>query len=140
MALLHVEGLAESDGVVFKTIPAGKYPMRISGVEETVSGPNSKHPGSPMLKIKAKVEEGNTGEGTTLFLNIMLPTPEMDFDIKQKSIDRIKRLLVACGITEALNEFDTADLMGKSFQAVLSLKTEAGVSTNNIVDQLPMNS
>lgn len=140
MALLHVEGLAESDGVVFKTIPANKYPMRIVGVEDTVSGPKSKNPGSPMLKIKAKVEEGNEGAGTTLFMNIMLPTPEMDFDIKQKAVDRIKRLLIACGITDAVNEVDTADLMGKSFQGVISLKTEAGVSTNNIVDQLPLNS
>jgi hypothetical protein len=140
MALLHVEGLAESDGVVFKTIPAAKYPMRIVGVEDTVSGPKSKVPGSPMLKVKAKVEEGNTGEGTTMYMNIMLPTQEMDFDIKQKAIDRIKRLLIACGITESVNEFDTADLMGKSFQGVVSLKTEAGISSNNIVDQLPMNS
>lgn len=137
MALVHIDGLADSDGVVFKTHPAGTYPVRIQSVEDTVTGAKSKNPGRPMLKLKCAVEAGNVGEGTTWFLYIVMPTEDMDTDTRQKAIDRIKRLLVACGITEALNEFDTADLQGASFNAVVSLKSEGGVTTNNIVDQLP---
>lgn len=137
MALLHVEGLADSDGVVFKTVPAGTYPTRIIGVEDTVTGPKSKIPGTPMLKIKCKIEEGSEGAGNILFLNIIIPSQDQDPDVRQKCVDRIKRLLIACGITDSVNEFDTADLQGQSFNAVISLKTEGGVSTNNIVDQLP---
>ena len=34
-----------------KAAPKGQYEVTITGAEETVTGENSKHPGSPMIKV-----------------------------------------------------------------------------------------
>jgi len=139
MALIKVEGLAEASGEVFSPIPAGMYKMRITQVQETVTGAKSKVPGSPMLKVQVKVAEDEAeAAGRILFMNIVLPTPQMELDKRTMSINRIKRLMLACGLEGNLDEFDTADLMGMEFKGVVTLKEENGQKQNNITDQLPL--
>lgn len=139
MALIKVEGLSEASGEVFQPIPAGMYKLRITNVSEVVTGPKSKNPGSPMLKIQTKVTADNdTGADKVLFMNIMLPTPAMELDKRTMSINRIKRLLLACGLDKAVDEFDTTDLVGCEFKGVVTLEENNGQKQNQIQDQLPI--
>ena len=136
MGVLHIAGLNDANGEVFPTVPAGSYKARITNVEEKVSGSASKNPGSPMIKFTVKLVD-DAAQGQTLFMNVMLPTEHMDEDQKNMSINRIKRVAIACAVP-VTDEFDTSDLMGQEFKAVVSLQEKDGVKKNDIKDQLPL--
>lgn len=139
MAIVKVEGLGGATGEVFSPIPAGMYKLRITNVSEVATGPKSKNPGSPMLKIECVVDASEEhGAGRKLFMNIMLPTPAMELDQRTMSINRIKRLQIACGIASDGDEFDTTDFMGQSFKGVVTISENNGQKQNQITDQLPI--
>lgn len=136
MSMINIAGLAEASGEVFPTVPAGSYRARIIKVEETTTGPNSKTPGAPMLKFTTKLVD-EAAQGQHLFMNILLPTEHMEEDAKQMSMNRVKRLAIACAL-QVGDGFDTADFMGTEFKAVVGLKDKDGVKSNDIKDQLPL--
>lgn len=137
MSLVNITGLKDASPEVFITVPAGTYRARITKIEEKVTGPNSQHPGSPMLVFTTKLVDENAN-GQVLFMNIMLPTENMDEDKKRMCISRIKRVGIACGLNMDDDAFDTGDFMGQEFKAVVSLTTTDGVKKNEIKDQLPL--
>lgn len=136
MGVINIAGLKEASGEVFPTIPAGSYKARITKVEETVTGKDSKNPGSPMLKFTVKLIDAEA-QNQQLFMNILLPCQNADAEKNEMSKNRVKRLVIACGLT-ADDQFDTGDFMGAEFLAVVALTEKDGVKRNEIKDQLPI--
>ena len=135
MAILNVAGLAEDKGVVFPSIPAGKYPVVISKVEMGESSPTAeKCPSAPMLKVIFKVSGGeHTGE--QLFEQIVIPDQGKHPDVFVKGRAKLKRLANACGL-QVTDTFDTDDLYMKALQVVVSKTTRDGKDKNNVEDYL----
>ena len=138
MSVVDVSGLADSDGQVFKAVPAGRYPMRVVKVEDKETGPNSKHPGQPMLSLILKVMPGKDYEGEQLFYNSVYPNSTMEERAKKMSVDRLKQLIIAAGIELDGDSFDSSELQGAEVCAVVTTKTEGGKTTNNIQEFLPL--
>lgn len=136
MSIVKVAGLKENDGLVFPILPAGTYKCRITDVEPRETGPNSKNPGSPMLRIGTKVSAGEEQEGHVQSFFVLLPTPEMDSESRQRTISRIKRICIAAGLDVEEDSFDTDDLMGAELRLVVTVEEREGTKRNNIVDQL----
>ena len=133
MALLNVPGLAESDGIVFKAIPTGEYPVRISGIKEK----QTKEKGAPMLEFVLKISEGEHAD-FELKTWILLPTPDMTKTETDRCVAKLKRLIVACNLNTTDNSFDTQDLMGGEFLAVVVEERKDGKDpVNNVKDYLP---
>ena len=133
MALLNVPGLKESDGVVFKTIPTGEYDVRISGIKETAT----KEKSAPMLEFQLKVVGGDNAD-FMLKTWILLPTADMSKVEVDRCVAKLKRLIVACGLDTTDDSFDTQDLMGGEFRAVVDeVRKEGSNPQNNVKDYLP---
>lgn len=134
MALIDVGGLKDSDGEVFKPLPPAQYPVRIASVVVGETGPQSKNPGSPILKLTVKVSEGEH-QDRILFENMLLPDKShMDAGQIAQCVARIKRLLNACGIEVEVDKLDTDELMGAEYLAVVNIKD----NRNQITDQLKL--
>lgn len=136
MPIIKAEGLAKSDGVVFKTIPEGEYSVRISGIEDREA--KTKNGLRSMLDFKLQVEPGQDNEGHTLNLGIFLPHEDDNATKRQMSVDSLKRLCIACGINTESDEFDTDALYGASFKAIVTKETVEGKEYNRVRDYLPL--
>jgi hypothetical protein len=134
---VHAEGLKESDGVVFKTIPAGRYSARVSKVEEAETGDKSKHPGSPMLKFQFKILPGSDYENEVLFTQILLPAKWMEERVKKMQVAKLKQLVSAAGLDLNDDSFDTEDLYGQTVDIVVIEKSVDGKPANEVVEVLP---
>ena len=135
MSKFTVPGLDKSDGVVFRPLPTGKYAFRISGIEEKETGPKSKHPGEPMLEFTCKVmAPGTEHDEAHLRFWLVLPAPYMDSRSLKMNTDKIKRLLIACDLESADDSFETEDLFGAEFCAVVKEKD----NQNDVADYLPL--
>jgi hypothetical protein len=132
---ISVPGLRDSDGVVFKTIPAAKYPIRITGIEIKDTKPGGKFPGSQYINIEAKIQAGNEHADAKLFSALLLPHESMDATQQQRCIAKLKRLCVACGI-EVDDNFDTGDLMGAECVFVVSEVPKKDSQTGEKVNQV----
>lgn len=143
MTKINVQGLAESDGVIFQCRPAGQYPARISAVEMKETGAGSKHPGSPMLKITLKLEAFEDMPECQLFHNIILANPDyMDAEQMRKKTAELKRLCMAVGLGDT-DDLDTDDLYDQQLIAVVATETPkdgpyAGKEQNRITDFLSL--
>jgi len=133
----NVTGLGENDGEVFPVLDTGSYPVRITEIKDSETK-GGKNPGSPMINIKAVVMQGEDDEGHVLFTSRVMPTDEMEPKTRNFHTSNLKRLCVACGLEQEDDEFDTDDLMGKEFVAVVVLKTVEGQKKNEIKDCLPL--
>ena len=91
------------DAVEAKPAPAGRYTLQITKMEETQTGPNSKHPGSPQLRATLGfVDQPNTPDITHF---ISLPN-EFDENPTFKTL-LLKRFLEAFRIPYDRNGIDT---------------------------------
>jgi len=135
MAKIGIVGIRESDGEVFKTIPAGKYPCRITKIEDGESSDQSKYPGSPVIRIGAKVMKGNEHADAYLQWTVPLPHDQMNDEERRQAVARIKRILIAANIEVEEDAFDTDDLMGAELGLIISEDTKDGITRNNIKDQ-----
>ena len=139
MAIVKLEGLKDSDGIVFKTIPAGQYNGRVTKVEEKESkNEEAKYPKCLYLNCTFQVTEEGEFKGENLFFMLMLPDERMAISEQQKSVAKIKRVCNAAGIPVDSDEFDYADLMGAEFRAVVIEKTYEGNPKNEIKDFLDL--
>jgi len=137
MSLVTVEGLAESDGVVFKALPAGRYPVRVVKIEEKETGPNSKNPGQPMLSMILRVTaQDEEYADEQLFYNSVYPNETMEARNRAMSVARIKQLIVASGLDIEGDSFDPMELAGCEMCAVVTQKVQDGKPTNNIQEFL----
>ncbi len=134
MPIIKQDGLEESDGQVFKAIPASIYPIRTVKVEMRETGEKSKHPGRPMIELTHKVREGEEHEGSQLKSWFVLSCPGMDDEEKRRAVAKVKNLLTACEIeVDEDDNFDTDDLMGAECSAAVTVKKDdGGDEMNNI--------
>jgi hypothetical protein len=141
MAKGIAKGLADSDGIIFQTAPAGKYQGRITKIEDTKSGPTSKHPDTPMVKVDIRLQSDDPViAAMTVSQFMMLPyAPWMDEEDNRKQMAAMARMYTACQV-EFTDEYDTDDWMGEEVTVVLTLKeypVGSGTMVNNISDILP---
>ena len=133
MSLVNLKGLSEASGEVFPTVPAGQYKARITNVEDKVTKEGS----HPMLKFTVKLVD-EKAQDQTLFMYVVLPREDADPDKNEMSLNRIKRIAIACGVNVDSDAFDTSDFMGQEFLAQVSLQELNGQKKNDIKDQLPL--
>ena len=140
MPIVEMDGLEQSDGVVFKTVPAGKYRCRISGVEENVTGEKSKYPGSPTVRLKFKVVAGEDCAGHVFPYTLVLPSPDMDGDYRQQCVDKFKNVIVAADLLGKMdgNKFDFSDFMDGECEVLVNEKETDGKKQNNVVELLKL--
>lgn len=136
MSRIVVDGVKESDGIVFKTIKAGTYPVRCANVEEKVSKPEAKHPGQPYLNFVLKTTDEET-KGTTLWWMVNLPNEDMDESEKQMAVDAMRHTLDAFALPAPEDGgIDTQDFINGECTAVVIEKTQDGVKRNQVKDIL----
>ena len=139
MTAVILPGLKDSDGVVFKTIPAGQYPARITKIETKTTSENAKkYKGVPYWNFTARVIEGNEGEGSQHFFMAMLPAEEMDKSDQQRNVDQIKHYAIAAGLDIENDELDSQDFIGQEVLLVITEKTVEGVKKNEVKEVLPI--
>lgn len=129
---IHTEGLEQDDGVVFKTVPAGRYPCRITGVEVTETGEQSKNPGRPMLKMKMAIVPGEEHEGHTFVNYQVLPSEGMAADDFKRSRSQLKALCIASGIVVEEDEFDTDDLLDCEVDVIVDVQPSLSDPSQNM--------
>jgi hypothetical protein len=130
---IDMPGLNQSTGEIFEAIPAGIYDCRITQIAEKTTKPdNQTYPNSPMLAFTCKVAEGEYAN-RQVFFNIMLPTDKMTVEDQKKSINRFKRVCMACGIDTSTNSVDTSDLFGQEIKLSVIVKD----GKNRVQDYLP---
>jgi hypothetical protein len=79
-----------------KPAPIGRYLLRIDGTEVRETGPASKSPGQPMLKVIINVLDVPDAQAITHF--ITFPTPTDDQDNAKFKMLNLKRFLQAFNI------------------------------------------
>lgn len=141
MAKGIAKGLADSDGVVFPTLPSAKYNARVTKLEDVKAGAGAKHPGTPMVKVGFRVlHDDPVFDGKMVSNNIMLPFAEwMDEEDNRKQLAAMSRMYTACGL-EIEDDYDTDDWMGCELVVVVVEKEYPAGSkkmTNNVSDVLP---
>lgn len=133
-----VNGLAESDGEVFKVAPAGNYKLRVVKVEIAETGPNSKYPGSPMIKLVTRILEGDHA-GKQIFHNLLMPHEKMTADEYNRAVASVKQVTNAIGLDVSDNGLDTEDLFNAEFTGVVSVETKQGQKDQNRINEFLRN-
>lgn len=134
MPVIRADGLQSSDGVVFKNLPAGTYPVRITNMELKTS----KEKNLPMLEIDLEVSDGEHKEHK-LRMWLMIPDKStQDSKSYQMSVDNLKRVAIACDIDVSSDDFDTDALLHQEFSAVVAVTTKDGKEYNQVKDYLPL--
>ena len=115
-----IPGVSESDGEVFKVAPSGEYEAQICSSEIAVTGPNSKFPGTPMLKLTIKLEDDEYP--VNVFHNMVLPVGDYLNSLNAEQLRRrraeLKQLQIACGI-DGTDTIDSDDYMECSVRVVI---------------------
>lgn len=138
MGTIPVTGLGEAKGEGYKPVDTGKYQTRITSVEEVETGPNSKNPGSPMLKIKHTIINHDEYSDRPLTHFLLIPTAETEESQAKIQADKIKRLCNACGVETEGDSFDTQDLMGAECTLVVTVTERDNQKQNDVKDFLPL--
>jgi hypothetical protein len=133
MSLINLKGLNEASGEVFPTVPAGQYKARITNIEDKVTKEGS----HPMLKFTVKLVD-EKAQNQVLSMYVVLPREDADPDKNEMSLNRIKRIALACNVNTESDSFDTSDFMGCEFMAQVSLQEKDGRKQNDIKDQLAL--
>lgn len=114
-----------------KPASAGSYQLQITAAEETVTGPNSKHPGSPQLKVTLGFEDQANTPNITQFLS--LPNEHDDGNQANFKALLLKRFLTHFKVPFAANGIDTdaicMEMIGASARTEVTL-TEPDDSGN----------
>ncbi|MDB4261308.1 DUF669 domain-containing protein [bacterium] len=142
MAVLNLgEKFVEATGEQFPTAPDGVYEARIVAVKDTVSGPNSKHPGTPMWIVEFAIEDAEH-ENIRVSSFMQLPGMEGSEWMEEKDINRcvnaLKRLWDACGMTSEDGDIDSDDLINEQLRIDVELEDNNGKPRNSIRDWLAM--
>lgn len=129
----------------YPVVPAGIYDARITGVVDCVSGEKSKHPGSPMWKLKFTIEDGDPEvNGLSLSTWVRLPIGEgtewMDDKTREGLINDLKRLWNATNAVVGTNgSLDSDDLLGCTCRIDVTLdNSDDKQPRNNVNDILPI--
>lgn len=125
MSAINVDGVQDSDGVVFKTLPAGIYPGRIESCEwAVVDNAESRFNGATYLKYSVKAVNPEDEVAVTMQDTIFLPCDAMDAEQMRKSRAKLKRLQIACGLEEMGNSIDNEAFMYADLQVEVGVQKE----------------
>lgn len=110
----------------FEPVPSGVYTIEVINCEETVSGENSKNPGSPLLKWTFSIIDPQQFGGRQLFVyTTLLPhalfTLKNLLDALEPEVDHQTEI-----------EFEITDFIGHTCQAEVEKSQYGGRDTNNI--------
>lgn len=89
--------LSGADTTGFDPVPSNRYNIRIHKYEMTETGPNSKVPGTPMLKLQLKIVDGDYKD-KIIFDQFTLPPA--DRENADKMLGFFVRFLIAIGYEE----------------------------------------
>lgn len=136
--LYEIEGLEEDKGQLFENLPPGKYKVEITSVV-----PNEKSDwNGEIVHLRVIEHEKYNNRKLTLPLGIPNMKAETDQEKSRASQDRarIAKLLMVTGVSRAGSKFDTQELMGKRFVAVVNIKKDKNTDQerNNVTDYLPI--
>ena len=140
MGVVKVEGLKDSAGEGFPTVPAGRYLCRITEIKDKQLGESSKYPGNPSIMLVAKVQQGEDNEGHTFVWNQTIPTSQIDDEeYRSREVNKLKRLAIAAGLDVEEDEFDTSNLNGCDLIIIAGVEEKQGQPKRNVVkDVLPV--
>jgi len=136
---VDVPGLKASSGEAYPTIPAGSYPVGVTKLEPRENKPSDTYPnGSMSLLVQVTVAPGeeNAGHKLSKFMKIPPYPKEMDDGKQAWHTNQLKRLCIACGLDITKDSFDTDQLFGQQFTAVVSWKDDGTGPKNEIRDYL----
>lgn len=91
-----------------QAVPAGVYDLVITGAENRESGPNSKHPGAPMIRVSIAFKDLNLNAPNISHF-ISLPFGDDDENASFKLL-QLKRFITLFGIPYE-NGMDSDDLL-----------------------------
>jgi hypothetical protein len=145
MSMINVKGLKNSDGVVFKPVPAGRYKVRCTKVDSKTTSPTSKkYQNHPYKSFCFMVTEGQDQENRKVFDIIMdSHDDEGNLIVSQEDAERTAaqymNLMTAMDMEIPDDEaFDTQDFVGRECLAVVSISGTGKDARNNITDYLPL--
>ena len=140
MAIYEVDGVEESDGVIFKTLPHGIYPAEIISCEfKEITKEGSDYKGATMLMYNVKATCPETDITSTANDIIILPCEFMDSEQKRKSLAKIKKLQIACGLEDMGNQLDNDPFLHCELQVELIEKDDPTYGKQNkIKDVMPI--
>lgn len=106
----------------FPAYPVGKYRVRVATERQEAS----KSSGELVLKVEFEIVDGPNGStefaGKKLFGN---------YSLQAQAAFRVKRFLAAVGVpAEQMNDFDTADLVGRELFVQVSVEKYNGKDQN----------
>lgn len=136
--IIDVQGVAESDGEVNKTLPNGTYPGRIESCSWKEIEKEGDYQGAMMLLYSVLLTDPETEISVMANDSIILPCDAMTADQKRRSLAKIKRLQVACGLEEMGNRIDNEAFMYQEIMVETFVKKDKEYGDQNkIKDVLP---
>ena len=142
MPTIGLAGLADASEEVFPTIPTGIYECRCKTLESVDS---KSREGRQNLKASCVVGPTHTDvAGTNLNVYLPLPASDMDPVELQRSLSRIQRFHIACGVEISGDDIDTDAFFGAELKLsiteaeVTNKETGLKEKSNNVKDYLPL--
>lgn len=118
-------------------VGAGKYEVQVTECKTTVTGPNSKVPGSPQFRVSIAFVGDVNAPNITHFIS--LPNEQDDSKTAQYKLLLLKRFLVAFNVRFDQNGIDTEqmamDMVGASANIEVS-QTEPDAETGNVYNRI----
>lgn len=112
-----------------KPAPSGMYQVQVVNSDLTETGPNSKHPGSPMFKVQIGFPENPNTPNFNHYVSI--PSETDDADTARYKTLLLKRFLVAFNIPFENNGFEAENLAMDMIGATAKLEVELGEPNAN---------
>ena len=141
MPVYDVNGVAESDGEVFKLLPKGIYNAEIVSAEwKEVTKEGSDYQGANYLALGIKATDEVTELSVTINEIIMLPFPDaMDSEQIRKAVAKLKLLQVATGTEDMGDAIDNDRFMHTTLRVEVTQKDDKQYGMQNKVrDYLPL--
>jgi hypothetical protein len=135
MSVYTVNGVSGSDGEVVKVLEPGQYPAEIvSSKFKTITG-ESEYAGAVILEMVIRLD----GEelSTKARYSIWLPREGDDAEKVRKTVARLNRLQIACGL-EPSDDIDDTEFMHAELIVEAGVKNDETYGKQNTVrDVLP---
>lgn len=112
-----------------KAAPKGEYELQITGAQETETGPNSKHPGTPMIKFTLAFTDLSLE--APAFSHYMVFPYEGQVDYLNLTLLGIKRFLSHFQIPFSSDGLNTEDLVFEANGKVALCNVDLGEPNEN---------
>ena len=122
-----ISNLNFDEAIEPQPLARGKYPVQITAAEEKVTGPNSKRPGSPQIKVTVGFTGPSQEEQAAPPINQFISLPNEDDEPKSANFKLLllKRFLVAFNVPFSNGDLDVEalcfDLVGREANLEVTL-------------------